>query len=309
MKIAVIGAGAMGSVYAGLLAEAGHEVWAVDVWAEHVAAIRENGLRIEGASGDRTVAVRATRDARDAAPCDLVILATKARHVTEAARAAALAGKPGAPVVAIQNGLGSGEAASAVLGAGRTIVGVAGGFGARVLAPGHVRHEGMELIRLGETAGPITPRLEEVAAVWAGAGFRVKAFDDIHQLVWEKLICNGTYSPVCALTGLTVGEVIDSADAWPVAAACAREGGAVARARGIRVEFDDAEAYARAFGLKIPHGRPSMWQDMQARRPSEIDAINGGIARAGREVGVPTPTHDVLIALVKAAEAARAAAA
>lgn len=309
MKIAVIGAGAMGSVYAGLLAEAGHEVWAVDVQEAHVAAIRESGLRIEGASGDRTVAVHATADARDAAPCDLIVLAVKARHVAEAARAAALAAAPGAPVVTIQNGVGSGEAAGAVLGAGRVIVGVAGGFGARVLGPGHVRHEGMELIRLGETSGPITPRLEEVAAVWAGAGFRVKTFDDIDRLVWEKLICNGTYGAVCALTGLTVGEVIDSADAWPVAAACAREGGAVARAKGIRVGFDDAVAYARAFGMKIPGGRPSMWQDLQAGRPSEIDAINGGIARAGRQAGVATPTHDVLIALVRGAEAARAAAA
>lgn len=304
MKIAVIGAGAMGSVYAGLLAEAGHEVWAVDVWAEHVAAIRADGLRIEGASGDRTVRLDATAEARDAAPCDLAVIATKARHVADAARAAAAILAPGGTALTIQNGLGGGEAATEVLGAGRVAIGVAGGFGARVLAPGHVRHEGMELIRLGETEGPVTARLREIAEVWSGAGFRVRTFDDIHQLVWEKLICNGTYSPVCTLTGMTIGEVLDSAKVWPVAAACAREGGAVARAKGIRLGFDDAVAYARDFGAKIPHGRPSMWQDRQAGRPSEIDAINGGIARTGREVGVATPTHDLLIALVKGAEAA-----
>ena len=304
MKIAVIGAGAMGSVYAGLLADAGHEVWAVDTWAAHVDAIRRNGLRVEGASGDRTARVRATTEAREAGPCDLAIVATKVRHTAAAARAAGEILRPGAAAVTIQNGLGGGDAAVAELGAGRVVIGVAGGFGARMLAPGHARHEGMELIRLGEAAGPATGRLREIAGVWEGAGFRVRCFDDIHQLVWEKLVCNGAFGAVCALTGMTVGEVLDSADAWPVAAACAREGAAVARAKGIRLGFDDAEAYARDFGAKIPGGRPSMWQDLKAGRPSEIDAINGGVARAGREAGVATPTHDLLAGLVRAAEAA-----
>lgn len=304
MKIAVIGAGAMGSVYAGLLAGAGHEVWAVDTWAAHVDAIRRDGLRIEGASGDRTARVRATTEAGEAGPCDLAIIATKVRHTATAARAAGEILRPGAAAVTIQNGLGGGDAAVAELGAGRVVIGVAGGFGARMLAPGHARHEGMELIRLGEAAGPATGRLREIAGVWEGAGFRVRCFDDIRQLVWEKLICNGAFGAVCALTGMTVGEVLDSADAWPVAAACAREGAAVARAKGIRLGFDDAEAYARDFGAKIPGGRPSMWQDLKAGRPSEIDAINGGVARAGREAGVATPTHDLLAALVRAAEAA-----
>lgn len=304
MKIAVIGVGAMGSVYAGLLAGAGHEVWAVDTWAAHVDAIRRNGLRIEGASGDRTARVRATTEAGDAGPCDLAIIATKVRHTAAAARAAGKILRPGAAAVTIQNGLGGGDAAVAELGAGRVVIGVAGGFGARMLAPGHARHEGMELIRLGEAAGPATGRLREIAGVWEGAGFRVRCFDDIRQLVWEKLICNGAFGAVCALTGMTVGEVLDSADAWPVAAACAREGAAVARAKGIRLGFDDAEAYARDFGAKIPGGRPSMWQDLKAGRPSEIDAINGGVARAGRKAGVATPTHDLLAGLVRAAEAA-----
>ena len=304
MKIAVIGAGAMGSVYAGLLADAGHEVWAVDTWAAHVDAIRRNGLRVEGASGDRTARVRATTEARDAGPCDLAIIATKVRHTAAAARAAGEILRPGAAAVTIQNGLGGGDAAVAELGAGRVVIGVAGGFGARMLAPGHARHEGLELIRLGEAAGPATGRLREIAGVWEAAGFRVRCFDDIHQLVWEKLICNGAFGAVCALTGMTVGEVLDSADAWPAAAACAREGAAVARAKGIRLGFDDAEAYVRDFGAKIPGGRPSMWQDLKAGRPSEIDAINGGVARTGREAGVATPTHDLLVALVRAAEAA-----
>lgn len=303
MKIAVVGAGAMGSVYAGLLAKAGNDVWAVDVWREHVEAIRKHGLRVEGASGDNTVAMNATTDPSQVGPCDLVVLATKARHVADAADAAEAMLGPDTSVLTIQNGLGSGEQASAVLGAHRVVIGVAGGFGASMIGPGHARHEGMELIRLGEMEGPITPRLEDIAKLWADAGFKVKCFDDIHQLIWEKLLCNGTFSATCTLTGMTVGEVLENEDAWSVASNCAREGYAVARAKGINLSFDDPVAYVHAFGDKLRDGRPSMWQDLNAGRPSEIDAINGGIASAGREVGVPTPVNDVMIALVRAREA------
>ena len=305
MKIAVVGCGAMGSVYAALLAKAGNELWAVDVWAEHIEAIREHGLRVEGASGDNTVRLGATTEAGDVGLCDLVVIASKARHVGEAAASAAAMLGPETTVLTIQNGLGSGEAASAVLGAGRVAIGVAGGFGASMLAPGHARHEGMELIRLGEMDGPVTPRLERIAEVWSAAGFRVKCFDDIHQLIWEKLLCNGALGAVCTLTDLTVGGVLANPDAWSIASACAREGHAVARAKGITLGFEDPVAYVHAFSSKIPDGRPSMWQDLKAGRRGEIDAINGGIAAAGREVGVATPTHDALVALVRAAEAGR----
>ena len=306
MKIAIVGAGAMGSVYAGVLGHAGNEVWAVDIDARHIAAIRERGLHVEGASGKRNVRVHATTDAREVGTCDLVVIATKVRHVADAARAASGLLGPDTPVLTIQNGIGGVEAATDALGAERVVVGVAGGFGARLLGPGRVRHEGMELVRLGENSGPATPRTREIAEVWSRAGFRVRVFDNIRTLVWEKLICNGAFGAVCALTGMTVGEVLDSGEAWPVAAACAREGEAVARARGIALGFDDAAAYVRDFGAKIPDGRPSMQQDLQAGRPSEIDAINGGVAKAGREAGVATPTHDLLVRLVKACEACEA---
>src|SRR5512134_3652584 len=101
MKIAIVGTGAMGSVYAGLFASAGHEVWAIDRWREHVEAMRTKGLRVEGASGDRTVRVHATLEPRDAGPCDLVVLATKAMHVSQAASAIGPLLKPETPVLSI----------------------------------------------------------------------------------------------------------------------------------------------------------------------------------------------------------------
>ncbi|MEO8037255.1 MAG: 2-dehydropantoate 2-reductase [Betaproteobacteria bacterium] len=302
MKIAIVGCGAMGSVYAGLLASAGHEVWAIDAWRDHIEAIRANGLRLEGISGDRTVRIQATTDAADAGQCELVIVATKIMHVEQAANAARALVGPESVVLSIQNGLGGPDITARVLGRENVMVGVVGGFGASMKGPGHAHHNGMELVRLGEFSGPVTPRLEQVAEVWRSGGFKVKCFDDIDQLVWEKLICNVTYSGPCSVMDRTIAEVMGDPDAWSVAAACAREAFLVGKAKGVKLDIDDPEAYVRAFGSKIPNARPSVLLDHQAGRLSEIDAINGAIVRVGGEVGVDTPRNAVITALVRAKE-------
>src|SRR5438552_42854 len=158
MKIAVVGVGAMGSVYAGLLAAAGHDMTAVDVDAEHVAAIRERGLRVDGASGDRTIGIAATTEPGDVGAVELVVIATKSM----AARAAAGSARPlidgDTTVLTIQNGLGAADEVADVVGESCLMVGVAGGFGASIVAPGHAHHHGMEVVRLGERSGPVTDR-------------------------------------------------------------------------------------------------------------------------------------------------------
>jgi 2-dehydropantoate 2-reductase len=302
MKIAILGCGAMGSVYAGLLASAGHEVWAVDTWREHVDAMRTKGLRLEGASGDRTVKLNATLTAADAGVCDLVIIATKARDVEAAARSAKPLLGPKTLVLSIQNGLGGPDVTASVLGRERVAVGVVGGFGASMRAPGHAHHNGMELVRLGEFSSPVTPRLEAVADVWRSGGFKVKCFDDIDQLVWEKLICNVCFSGTCAVTERTVGEVMEDPDAFKVAAGCAVEAFAVACKRGIRLGFDEPIDYVRNFGSKIPNARPSMLLDLMAKRRSEIDAINGAIPPAAQALGLAAPHNEVISGLVRAKE-------
>jgi 2-dehydropantoate 2-reductase len=293
MKIAIVGTGAMGSVYAGLFAAAGHEVWAIDRWHEHVEAIREKGLRVEGASGDRTVRINATTEPRDAGPCDLVVLATKAMHVSQAAEALKPLLGPQTPVLSIQNGLGGPDAAASILGRERVMVGVVGGFGASMKGPGHAHHNGMELVRLGEFGGPITERLKQVEQVWSGAGFRVKVFDDIDKLVWEKLLCNCAYSGPCGIAERTVGEVMADADLARISAACATEAFEVALEKKIHLGFSDPVAYVRDFGSKIPHARPSVLLDLMAKRKSEIDVINGSI---------PRPVNQALTQLVRAKE-------
>jgi len=294
----------MGSVYAGLFAAAGHEVWAIDAWRAHVEAMRKNGLRLEGASGDRTVKVHATTDAKEAGPCDLVVLATKAMHVESAASAikkSSLLGKD-TPVLSIQNGLGGPETAASILGKEKVMVGVVGGFGASIRAPGHAHHNGMELVRLGEFGGPITPRLKKVEEAWNSAGFRVKVFDDIDQLVWEKLICNCAYSGPCALSEGTIADVMNDPDLSRVSAECATEAFDVSQRRQIKLGFADPVAYVRDFGSKIPNARPSVLLDLMLKKKSEIDVINGSIPRVAKTLGMEAPVNETVTALVRAKE-------
>src|SRR5204863_4385398 len=202
-------------------------------------------------------------DPQDVGEVELVVIATKAMHVRDAARSAAPMIGAETTVLTIQSGLGAADEVAAVVGDERVAVGVAGGFGASIVEPGHVHHHGLELIRLGEREGPVSPRIEAVAAVWRGAGFTVRTFDDVQKLVWEKLVCNVAFSGTCTVLGRTVGEVIGDQDAWSVAAGCAEEAFAVGRASGVDFNFDDPVGYAHAFGLGIPGAKPSMLLDLE----------------------------------------------
>ena len=304
MKIAVVGTGAMGSVYAGLLAAAGNEVWAIDTWREHIDAIRTRGLRVEGASGDRTVRLDATADASEPGPCDLVIIATKAHGVESAAASIEPLLGSDTLVLTIQNGLGAAERICRHLPPDNVLLGVAGGFGASIRGPGHAHHNGMELIRLGELGGGITERLERIGRVWRDAGFNVRCFDDIHQLVWEKFVCNVTFSGSCTIFECTIGGVLENEQAWKVASNCAAEAYAAGVAKGVHFSFDDPVAHVRQFGAKIPNSRPSMLQDYLAKRASEIDSINAMVPVVAREVGTAAPYNEVVTAIVKAKELA-----
>ena len=304
MRVAIIGTGAMGSVYAGLMGAAGIDVWAIDTWEAHIDAIRTSGLHLSGASGDKVVKIHASRTVSDAGPIDLAIIATKASGVEAAARAVKPVLAKDATVITIQNGVGSADKVAAIVGPDRLMVGVVGGFGASIPKPGHAHHNGWEFVRLGEYAGGMTARLEQVGKVWERAGFRVLLFPDIHRMVWEKLICNIAYSGPCTLTGLTIGEVIESADAFRISAGCATEAFEMAKAQNIAVQIDEPVKYVRDFGLKIPGARPSMLLDHMAKRRSEIDVINGAIPPLGDKFGIETPFNDVVVSLVKGKETA-----
>ena len=303
MKIAIIGCGAMGSVYAALLADSGNDVWAIDTWEEHISAIKSNGLRVEGASGDRTVLMNATTNARDAGECDLIIVATKASGVAAAAVAAKSIAGPKSIILTIQNGLGAAERIAESIDTNQVMIGVVGGFGASMKAPGHAHHNGMQLVRIGEMIGGVSDRLEKVVSAWDKAGFTAKGYPDIHQMIWEKFICNVTYSGPCALMNATIGQVQANCDSWSVALSCAREADAVARAKKINLGFDDVESYVRDFGANMPEARPSMLLDHMAQRPSEIDGINGAVPVEAEKIGMSAPINSLVSGLIRGREA------
>ena len=304
-KIAIIGTGSMGSIYAVMMAEAGHDVWAIDSWADHVEAINAKGLRLEGISGDRNVtAITAATDLAAAGTCDLYVIATKAGGVGAAARAVAGVMGPHSLVLTIQNGLGAADRIAAHMPVDNVLLGVADGFGASMRGPGHAHHNAMRMIRLGEISGGMTDRLRDLETLWQQAGFTARAFDDITQLIWEKFVCNVTLSAPCTTFDCNVGALMANDAAWMVALACAREAYQCGLAEGVNFSFQDVETYVTDFATLMPDASPSLRLDHLAGRTSEIDAINGMVPVIGARHGIATPVNETLSALVRAREAA-----
>ena len=304
MKISVVGVGAMGTLYAGLLRRAGHDLWAIDPWQEHIGAIERDGLRVSGASGDRVVSgIHAGATPADAGRSDLWIIATKAAEVEEVTRRIVPLLDPNDVVMPFQNGLGAGERVARHVPKEQVVIGIAEGFGSSIPEPGHVYHNGMRLIRIGEMHGGLTSRAMGLEEMWRDAGFPARAFADIDLMVWEKFLCNVTLSAPTAAFDMTVGELMADEQAWAVAIGAMLEAHAVALAVGIEFGFDDPVAYVTEFAATIPGASPSMRLDHLARRPSEIDVINGQVVDLGRELGIATPVNQTLAALLRAREA------
>jgi len=300
MKIAIVGTGAMGSVYAGLLGRAGHEVWAIDRWKDHIDAIADTGLTVTGASGDYVVDNLHVAHAPEAAgPCDLWVIATKAADVESAAAAVAPMLEADSVVMAFQNGLGAGDRLAKHIPEDHIVLGIAEGFGSSIPEPGHVHHEGMRMIRVGELRGGMTDRVRRIEQAWRDAGFNVTAFDDVNLMIWEKFLCNVTLSAPCAAFDVTVGELMADPGAWKVALGCTTEAHRLGLAKGIAFTFDDPLRYVSDFASTIPDASPSMRLDHLARRPAEIDAINGQVVELSRELGFEAPYNETLCAILR----------
>lgn len=301
MNIAVQGCGAMGSIYAALFCAAGHSVWVISRNAEHMAAAKRTGLRVSGASGDRIVTPTVVDELPDT-PIDLLILAVKAGSVADVAAGCQGSMAHISRVVTIQNGLGSADTVAELLGSEKLAVGIAQGFGASLVAPGHVHHNDMKAIRLGTYGDLPLASIEELASLWRQVGFDTEAVHDIVSAQWEKLICNVAYSAPCALTGLTVGEAMLDDALGPITREAALEAYAVARALNITLSFDDPVAYVRAFAERMPDAKPSVLLDIESGKPSEVGVINGSIPRQASKVGLSAPVNATLTQLVQAME-------
>jgi 2-dehydropantoate 2-reductase len=302
VKVCVVGCGAVGSLFAANLAQLDDfEVWAYDLDEAHVAAINERGLRLSGA-GEVVGQVRATTDAGTLPECELGIVATKAMHTGSAVGAAARA-LENASVASVQNGVGNEEAIAEHV--DKVIRGTTFPAG-RIVEPGHVQWD----VKGDTTLGPFEPcpapmaDVVRLAEACTRAGLPTTAVPDARGPQWRKLIFNAATNPIGALTGLTHGRVCERDDLRRLVSALVDEGKAVCAAQGIELDADPEELIDHAARPEVAYDhKASMLQDVEARRATEVDYLNGGIVRFGREHGVPTPLNEATAALVKGLEA------
>jgi 2-dehydropantoate 2-reductase len=302
MRICVVGCGAVGSLFAANLATLDDvEVWAFDLNEAHVEAIKQNGLQLTGA-GEVVGRPHATRDPADIPPCDFGIVATKAMHAAAAIVSTAHAFSDGA-VATVMNGVGNEETLAEHV--ERVIRGTTFPAG-KLVRPGVVQWD----VKGDTTFGPFEPRpipveaIEPLADACTRAGMPARALGDARPGQWRKVIFNAASNPIGALTGLTHGRVCERPDLRALVSALVDEGKAVATAQGIVLDADPEELIDHAARRDVAYGhKASMLQDVEARRPTEIDYLNGGIGHFGRELGVPTPLNDAVTALIKGVEA------
>lgn len=297
MRVCIIGCGAIGSLFGAHLAKlADVEVWAYDPNAEHVDAINRNGLRLTGLA-DMVARVDARTDPARIPDCDFGIIAAKTLHTRAAMEATAQIFQDGA-VCSVQNGVGNEEIIAEYV--PRVILGTTFPAG-HVVAPGVVNQD-----TGGKTwIGPFAPRpasMEEVdrlADAMNRSGMICVPMTDARGALWTKLIFNSASNAMGALTRLPHG--IACEQVWPVMFALAQEGIAVAKALGVTLDGDPVALLE--YGKKVAYKhKPSMLQDVLAERATEVDALNGGIARLGKEIGVPTPLNDAMAVMIKGLE-------
>jgi 2-dehydropantoate 2-reductase len=301
VKVCVVGCGAVGSLFAANLAQLDDvEVWAYDLYREHVDAINRAGLRLSGA-GEALGRLRATSDATELPACDFGIVATKAMH-TSAAIAATAAAFANGSVATVQNGLGNEEAIAEH--AERVIRGTTFPAG-KLLEPGHVQWD----VKGDTTLGPFEPKpaageeISRLAEACTRAGMPTTAVDDARGPQWRKVIFNASTNPVGALTGLTHGRVCEDPELRRLVSRLVDEGKAVAAVQGIELDADPEALIDHAAKPEVAYDhKASMLQDVEAKRPTEIDYLNGGIVRFGSDHGVETPLNRAIWALVKGLE-------
>jgi 2-dehydropantoate 2-reductase len=307
LRVLVAGAGALGSVFGGFLAAAGHRVTLLGR-GPHLAAVAAEGLAIEGIFGERRIGglTVATDPAALAPAFDALLLSVKSYDTEAMLKATAGLLAADGVAVALQNGLGNVERVVAAVGPARAL----GGrviFGAEMPRPGATRVTVFaEPVALGAgVSGNLSA--EAGARAWAArfgaAGVPTEYTADLHGHLWTKVFYNAALNPLGALLGLPYGALAADPDARALMDQVIAEGYAVAAARGVRPPVPTAEAYRRVFYARLvpatAHHRSSMLQDLERGRRTEIEAINGSIWRYGGEVGVPTPINATLTRLVR----------
>lgn len=307
MRIAVVGAGSMGSLFGGLLALAGEDVWLIDPRADHVEAVRANGLLMSHEGQEWRAPVHATTDPNEPGPVDLIIVMVKSFDTLAACEAARPLLGPKTIALSLQNGLGNPEKIAAGLGTSRVIAGVTE-LGANLEDPGHIELSGNVMNNTADNGGltsigawqdgPARTEVEKIAACFEAANMRIAVRDDIEAFVWTKLAFAASMAPLTAITGLRVGGIIGNEGGRTLVKEIIDEIVAVATAKGVVLDRDAVQERAIATFTSIKEHTTSMAADVQALRRTEIGALSGGVVAEAERLGMDVPVNRVLAGLV-----------
>lgn len=297
MQVAVIGAGAVGCYYGGLLLRAGHDVTFIGR-PVHVDAINAHGLLLDLKTFKGHLPAKAATDTTTLAPPDLVLFCVKSADTEQAGRALAGRLRPGTSVLSLQNGVDNAQRLSAVI--GQAVIPAVVYVGSEMAGPGHIRHHGGGDLAIGRS-----PASEALAQTLEAAGVHTTISDDIQVTLWSKLVINCAFNALSAVADISYGPMLEVEGAREVVTRAVQEAIAVARASGVSLP-DDLLANILNIPTMMPQQKSSTAQDLARGKPSEIDFLNGHVVRKGAELGVPTPTNHALQVMVKLAERSRA---
>ena len=296
------GGGAMGGALGAKLATAGNDVTLLDASREVVEIIREHGLTIEDKAGHvETIPMRATTDPASARGADLLIVLVKCYHTHAAVQSVAPYLRADTAVLSLQNGWGNAQVITSIVGQQRTMIGVTY-HSATLVRPGYVRHAGQGMTFIGELNGDMTDRLRRVAQCWRTAGLEVTATDAVLREVWSKLSLNVCTLATSALLGVTAGRLVEHEETRSLMRALLKEVVAVAQAQNIALDEDERWRTITGLLARAAGAKASMLQDVELRRRTEINVINGAIVAAGRETNIPTPYNEAMFWLVRSLE-------
>lgn len=301
MHVAVLGSGAMGSLFGGYLAASGVTVTLVDIWEEHVRVLDEDGLTVETPEGETNIIpVDATTDPGDADDADVVLVFVKSTHTAEAV-AGAESLVADADVLTFQNGLGNPEKIANTVDEEAIIAGVTA-HGSTLVGPGHIRHAGRGPTTLGRYFTENDDRVDDIAACLSEAGIQTEVSEHIEVDIWEKFIVNVGINAITALARVKNGKLATVPPGKRLLTAAVAEAVSVAEAEGYAVR-DDIEEYVLHIAEQTGQNRSSMRQDVEAGAPTEVEAINGEVVRRGERAGIATPVNRTLADLIRLAEA------
>ncbi len=302
MKIAVLGAGAMGCLYGSFLAKETNEIWLIDVWKGHVDSINVEGLRVVESIGEKVIKdIKATINPSEVGVVDLVLVFVKSTITDKALEGSKDIIGSNTIILTLQNGLGNVEKIASVIGEKNILAGTTA-HGASILTPGKVKHAGMGNTIIGEINGEITHRVKEIAELFKNCGIETIVTNNVLGLIWDKLLVNVGINALTALTGLKNGELIMHKETEEILELAVREGMLIAKANGINLINEYPIEHTKEICKLTSENRSSMLQDIINNRRTEIDMINGAIVKEGKKNNIETPINLLLTNLVKIKE-------